>query len=73
MTRGSQWQGVGIRHRGERQVLRTAQWNEVLRGELSTSANCLLLSGNLAANVQRKLAPLSAVVGVKGHRLRVAS
>ena len=37
MTRGSQWQGVGIRHRGERQVLRTAQWNEVLRGESSPS------------------------------------
>src|SRR5208337_2635644 len=37
----------------------------------SPPSGCLL-RGNLAANVQRKLAPFSAVVRVKSRRLRVA-
>src|SRR5208337_5440719 len=41
-------------------------------GRATTSTSSRLLRGNLAANVQRKLAPLSAVVGVKSRRLRVA-
>jgi hypothetical protein len=44
-----------------------------LRPKDSLPASSLLLRGNLAANVQRKLAPLYVVVGMKGRRLRVGS